>query len=72
MKSEGFSKICDKFIAKITGDLTHGPEKLNVWSEWLSDYDIIDHQKESIEIPGQYTGLREPVESHIAKISSFN
>lgn len=49
--TKDFTDRTDQFLRKISAT-GHGPEKLNAFSEWLSDYDIIDHPMAHIEIPG--------------------
>jgi hypothetical protein len=67
-----FAKVMEEIHKKIIStQLSHGNEKLNTYSEWLADYDITDHTSETIDIPGQISGLHEPLSSTV-KIVSFS
>lgn len=67
-----FVKVMEEIHKKIIStQLSHGADKLNTYSEWLADYDITDHTDETIDIPGQISGLHEPFSSSV-KIVSFS
>jgi len=55
-----------------TTSIAHGHEALSTFSEWLAKYDITEHAGREIELPGQYSGLREPLIHSAIKCVSFD
>ena len=55
-----------------TTSIGHGHEALSTFSEWLAKYDITEHATHEIDLPGQYSGLREPMVHATVKCVSFD